>query len=146
MIKNPKHTVGKVGRKAIIKEAKIIYPDNKIEEFIQEASKYLNSANNIYKSGIARAEKVNIKDSIADLEPLKKLGSNLNTASTELYKLYDKYIGVVENYDYNNMPSNVKELEKIADEISSKTSKIESLADLIDDVITVINKFKSAHT
>lgn len=120
----------------MIKEANISYTPEKIDEFIVEASKEVETAKAIFETSLDRVKGTTIGDVVDNLSAAEVFADKLTKAYNAVNSKHTKYFNIIDMYDVTDMPENVRELEKLVDLLSNYTSDILNLEDAFNKVVS----------
>jgi hypothetical protein len=118
-----------------INEDNISYEPSKIDEFIAEAKKDVElgrSLINKFGSTIVNATLISI---FGNMSLMTEAHSKVVKAEEYMKKKFNKFFDIVNVYEVGELPNNVRELEKISDEIDNLSYSLSDLSDGFEELI-----------
>ena len=97
----------------MIREANISYAPEKIDEFIAEINKEIETAKAIYESALSKVKGMNVGDIAEDQSAAEAYKDKLVRAEDAIRKKHTKYFDIVDMYEAGDMPKNVYQLWKL---------------------------------
>ena len=126
----------------ILSEISISYTPEKIDEFIKLATKDLSSGKKLFDSYVFEIADMSISSILLDLGGANQLLNKIRGIEQALGRQYARYFDIVDAFEVGNLPSNVRELEKLTDAIDNVYLDMGKIADALEYLIDAANKFK----
>lgn len=126
----------------ILAEANISYTPEKIDEFIVTATKTLSTGKKLFDSYVFEIVDMSISSILSDPGGANQLLNKIRGVEQSLSKQHAMYFDIVDTFDVNNMPRNVRTLEKLTDEIDTVYFDMGKIADALEYLIDAADKFK----
>jgi hypothetical protein len=126
----------------ILAEANISYTPEKIDEFIVTATKALSVGKRLFDSYVFEIADMNISNILSDPGGANQLLNKIRGVEQSLGKQHSMYFNIIDTFDVSNLPSNVRELEKLTDEIDNVYFDMGKIADALEYLINAADKFK----
>jgi hypothetical protein len=118
---------------------KVSYTPEKIDEFIIEAKKDIElgkSLNDKFGSTIVQASLLTVYENLAQMN---EAHSKVVKAEEYMRKKFNKFFDIVDAYEVGELPDNVRELEKLSDEIDNLSYSLSDLANGFEELINATN-------
>jgi len=124
----------------MIKENNISYTPEKIDEFVAQLTKEVESAKNIFSVALNKVKDLSV-GSITD-NPSFAEGylEKIKAANEIINKKHSKYFDIVDLYDVGDYPNNVKQLENLTDTLNNYYYDIMRIEDALEETISASKK------
>lgn len=136
-----KMIITKEQRQHLAEQELLGYTPQRIDSFLQQGQKDLAFFQEQYQKFYSQMMGVSVHDAFEDMNGLKALLDTIKSAEVRLNKLATTYFDIVDKYDFMNLPPNVKELDKIYNELETLSYDIGSVKDIVEAVYDSVEHF-----
>lgn len=119
---------------------KISYTPEKIDEFIEQITKDIASAKNIFTTALNKTKEMSLNNIIEDPSSAEDFLEKLKEINEAINKKHTKYFDIVELYDFMDSPKNVKQLEYLVDELDHYYYDISKIETVLEEIIYAASK------
>ena len=124
----------------LIQEA-LEYSPEKINSFTSKLTKDLADLKRVFAGLAGKVGDLTIYAVQDNTVKAKELLNKIVEVKRYSEKAYDQYYTIVDMYDYTDMPSNVRALEKLVDELDDITTNLKNLENALDNIIDAAKDF-----
>ncbi len=115
------------------------YDENKINQFVVEAEKDVQMADNLINKSGVNVVNMTLKDIYDNMAQMESAKEKLNASKEYITRKYEKYYDIVETYEVGEYPDNVSKLYDLSNKLDNQK---ESLSDLTETFNTLIDAAK----
>ncbi len=115
------------------------YDENKINQFVVEAEKDVQMADNLINKFGVNVVNMTLKDIYDNMAQMESTKEKLNASKDYISRKYEKYYDIVETYEVGEYPDNVSKLYDLSNKLDNQK---ESLSDLAETFNTLIDAAK----
>jgi hypothetical protein len=126
----------------ILIEAKIEYTPEYIDNFITQAEDFIKKTKLLRESYIFEIAELNVNDILNDLGGKRSTLNRLKKFEETIQSVHNKLSTVVNAYDFLEAPDNVKQLEKLTDQVDNIYFETGKLVDAYESLIEAAEKMK----
>jgi len=130
----------------MIKEANISYTPEKIDEFIEQITKEIESAKNIFQTALNRVKGMTIDEIVENTSAAEAYRDKITNAVEALNKKHSMYFNIVDMYEVGEMPDSVNSLWKLTGELDDYYSDLSKVEDVLDNIITAASKLTNFYS
>jgi hypothetical protein len=140
MINKPGGKIFQINEIVSLNEEGISYDPSKIDEFVAEAKKDIQMAIALiekFGSAVVNSSLVSIFE---NLEKMKAAQQKMNESQKYLENKYNKFYNIVEMYEVGEYPTNVSELDDLANQLDNHSMTVYQLSDTFEELINMTEK------
>lgn len=124
----------------MIKEANISYTPDKIDDFINQINADIEIAKNIFDTSLNKVKQINVGEILDNIDAAENYLIKIQTAGEMIRKKHEKYYNIVDMYGIEDLPSNVRTLEKLTETLDNYYFDLMKVEDTLSDVIEAAQK------
>lgn len=124
----------------MIKEANISYSPEKIDEFVEQLTKEVESAKRIFETALEKVKGMGIGEIVDNISTAEAYREKITRAIEAIDKKHTMYFDIVNMYGVSDLPSNVRQLEKLTDKLDDYRFDLSRVEDVLEAVISVADK------
>jgi DNA-directed RNA polymerase beta' subunit len=123
----------------------IEYTPEKIDEFVADASKTLDTGTKVFNVFLSRIGDLSIMNVIESPEEANQLLQKIQETKKVIKSKFEKYFDITDSYRYDEFedrPDNIEKLERLATELDSLTDNYDPLIDVLTEMIDAARRLK----
>jgi conjugal transfer/entry exclusion protein len=124
----------------MIKETNISYTSDKIDDFINQINIDIETAKNIFNTSLSKVKQISVEDVLDNTEAAEDYLTKIQTAGGMISKKHKKYFNVVDMYGIEELPNNVRTLEKLTEILDNYYFDLMKVEDTLSGIIEATQK------
>jgi hypothetical protein len=124
----------------MIKETNISYTSDKINDFINQINVDVETAKNIFNTSLSKVKQMSVGDVLDNTEAAEDYLTKIQTAGRMISKKHEKYYNVVDMYGVEELPDNVRTLEKLTEILDNYYFDLMKVEDTLSGIIEATQK------
>jgi len=124
----------------MIKETNISYTSDKINDFINQINVDVETAKNIFNTSLSKVKQMSVGDVLDNIEAAEDYLTKIQTAGGMISKKHEKYYNVVDMYGIEELPDNVRTLEKLTEILDNYYFDLMKVEDTLSGIIEATQK------
>jgi hypothetical protein len=123
----------------------IEYTPEKIDEFVADASKTLDTGTKVFNVFLSRIGDLSVMNVIESPEEANQLLQKVQETKKVIKSKFEKYFDITDSYGYDEFedrPDNIEKLERLASELDNLTDNYDPLIDVLTEMIDAARKLK----
>jgi hypothetical protein len=123
----------------------IEYTPEKIDEFVADASKTLDTGTKVFNVFLSRIGDLSVMNVIESPEEANQLLQKVQETKKVIKNKFEKYFDITDSYGYDEFedrPDNIEKLERLASELDNLTDNYDPLIDVLTEMIDAARKLK----
>jgi len=111
------------------------YDENKINQFVVEAQKDVQMAENLINKFGANVVNISLKDIYDNMGQMKSAQEKLDSSKNYISGKYDKFYDIVEAYEVGEYPDNVETLYDLSNKLDKQKDSLSDLSETFNTLI-----------
>ena len=123
----------------------IEYTPEKIDEFVADASKTLDTGTKVFNVFLSRIGDLSVMNVIESPEEANQLLQKVQETKKVIKSKFEKYFDITDSYGYDEFedrPDNIEKLERLASELDNLTDNYDPLIDVLTEMIDAARRLK----
>lgn len=123
----------------------IEYTPEKIDEFVADASKTLDTGKKVFDIFLSRIGDLSIMNIIESPEEANQSLQKIQETKKVIKNKFEKYFDITDAYGYDELedrPDNIEKLERLASELDSLVFDYDPLIDVLTEMIDASRRLK----
>jgi hypothetical protein len=140
MINQPGGKIFQINEIASLNEDGISYETSKIDEFIVEAKKDIQMGTGLIEKFGSVVVNSSLASIFENLEKMKFALQKMDESRKYLENKFNKFYNIVEMYEFDEYPDNVKELDNLSSQLDDQSMTVYKLSDTLEELIEMVEK------
>jgi|LauGreDrversion4_2_1035121.scaffolds.fasta_scaffold27211_4 hypothetical protein len=115
------------------------YDENKINQFVVEAEKDVQMADNLINKFGVNVVNMTLKDIHDNMAQMESAKEKLNASKDYITRKYEKFYDIVETYEVGEYPDNVSKLYDLSNKLDNQKESLSDLAETFNTLIDAAN-------
>lgn len=121
------------------------YTPEKIDEFVADATKTLDTGKKVFNIFLNRVGDLSLMNIIESPTEAEQLLQKIEETKTIINNKFEKYFDIADSYGYDEFedrPDNIEKLERLSSELDNLTDDYSPLIDVLNEMLDASRRLK----